>query len=293
MTNIEQEVAELKKQVQVLQKELSRVSDEAEIRKIHHKYGYYLDKCLYNEVVDMFADHPDAYVEFLGSRYRGKAGIKRLYQGRFQQMFVKGRNGPVYGWLLDHIMMQDIVDVDHTGTHAWCRMRALMQAGTHQSIEEYYPRGHRQWWEGGLYENEYIKEDGVWKLFRYRYFPFWHAEFERGWSHTKKNYIPFPTVTYPEDPLGPDELIDQKMLWPDTRVVPFHYPHPVTGKATAPDDLRAPVYGQDVSTSEPPLTLALPEGQIRPGASTREPRKEDKVLPELVQNKVESTENGA
>jgi hypothetical protein len=65
---MEQEFAELKKQVQALQKELARVSgkgisswppswlsnkpyaDEAEVRKTHHKYGYYLDKCLYNEV---------------------------------------------------------------------------------------------------------------------------------------------------------------------------------------------------------------------------------------------------
>lgn len=149
--------------------------DEAEVRKTHFKYGYYLDKCLYNEVVDMFADHPDAYVEFLGCRYRGKAGIKRLYQGRFQNIFVKGRNGPVHGFLLDHAMMQDIVDVNESGTHAWVRMRALMSAGTHQSVDETHPRGHVQWWEGGVYENEYLKENGVWKLFRYRYFPFWHG----------------------------------------------------------------------------------------------------------------------
>lgn len=37
------------------QKPLSLVSnviraDEAEVRKTHFKYGYYLDKCLYNEV---------------------------------------------------------------------------------------------------------------------------------------------------------------------------------------------------------------------------------------------------
>lgn len=105
----------------------------------------------------MFADHPDTYVEFLGSRYRGKEGVKRLYQGRFQNTFVKGRNGPVHGFLLDHIMMQDIVDVDPTGTHAWVRMRALMSAGTHDSVNETHPRGHVQWWEGGLYENEYLK----------------------------------------------------------------------------------------------------------------------------------------
>jgi len=235
----------------------------------------------------MFSDHPDAYVEFLGSRYRGKEGIKRLYQGRFQQNFVKGRNGPVHGWLLDHIMMQDIIDVDPTGTHAWCRMRALMQAGTHKSIEDYFPRGHRQWWEGGLYENEYIKEGGVWKLFRYRYFPFWHAEHETGWSQTKENYVPWPTTTFPEDPLGPDEILEQKMLWPDTRVVPFHYPHPVTGKPTKPDDLRAPKYGENVESSELPLVLDLPEGQVRPGATHRESKPGEKVLPELVQNKVE------
>jgi len=103
---------------------------------------------------------------------------------------------------------------------------------------------------------------------------------------TSLGQVPWPTVTYPEDPLGPDELIEQKMLWPDTRVVPFHYPHPVTGKPTLPDDLRAPVYGEDTSTADPPLTLDLPEGQSRPGATKRESKPGDMVLPELVQNKV-------
>ncbi|KAM7186283.1 hypothetical protein V8F33_011879 [Rhypophila sp. PSN 637] len=37
------------------------------VRKTHFKYGYHLDKCLYNDVVDMFSDHPDAYVKFLGT----------------------------------------------------------------------------------------------------------------------------------------------------------------------------------------------------------------------------------
>jgi len=209
----------------------------------------------------MFANHPDAYVEFLGARYRGKEAIGRLYIGRFSKLFVNGRNGPVHGFLLDHAMLQDIVDIDDDGIHAKARIRALMSAGTHQSIQEEHPRGHAQWWEGGVYENEYIKEDGVWKPFRYRYFPFWHADFERGWAHTKKNYVPMLSKTYPEDPYGPDELIESTMLWPQTKVVPFHYPHPVTGKFVAEDDLRAPKFGQDVSEAEPALSLALPADQ--------------------------------
>lgn len=47
---MEKEFAELKAEVALLKKEVSRVSDEAEVRKVHFKYGYYLDKCLYNEV---------------------------------------------------------------------------------------------------------------------------------------------------------------------------------------------------------------------------------------------------
>lgn len=55
---MEAEFAELKQQVAALTKELSRVSDEAEIRKTHFKYGYYLDKCLYNEVCSWFHGSP-------------------------------------------------------------------------------------------------------------------------------------------------------------------------------------------------------------------------------------------
>ena len=45
---------------------------------------------------------------------------------------------------------------------------------------------------------------------------------------------------YPEDPLGPDALIDPApRLWPATDTVPFHYPHPVTGKPIVLDNSRA------------------------------------------------------
>ena len=127
------------------------------------------------QTYELFANHPDTYVQFLNGRFRGKAGVKRLYIDRFQQTFVKGRNGPVHGFLLDHLQAQDIVDFypNTSPPKAKARFRALMSAGNHDSMEDgLLPRGKRQWWEGGLYENEYIKEDGVWKIFRLRYFPY-------------------------------------------------------------------------------------------------------------------------
>jgi len=87
-----------------------------------------------------------------------------------------------------------------------------------------------QWWEGGLYENEYVKEGNLWKIKVLDYRAIWHADYAKGWAYTKPNYVPPASKTYPEDPLGPDRLLPKRVLWPDTDVVPFHYPHPVTGE---------------------------------------------------------------
>jgi hypothetical protein len=35
---------------------------------------------------------------------------------------------------------------------------------------------------------------------------------------------------FPEDKWGPDEIVGGKEVWPETRIVPFHYVHPVTGE---------------------------------------------------------------
>ena len=48
--------------------------------------------------------------------------------------------------------------------------------------------------------------------------------------------MPNASVTYPEDPYGPDELLaNAPRLWPETTTLPFHYRHPVTGKEFVPD----------------------------------------------------------
>ena len=53
-----------------------------------------------------------------------------------------------------------------------------------------------------------------------------------GWAHTAPGYaVPLYTVTFPQDPLVPDRLTPQPpSIWPENRVVAFHYPHPVTGR---------------------------------------------------------------
>jgi SnoaL-like domain len=140
--------------------------------------------------------------------------------------------------------LQDVIDVAPDRSHAEARFRWFMQAGSHKSALNPVAHLPSQWWEHGLYENEYIRDakSGKWKIWRMNYRPQWHADYEIGWTNTRPNYIPFPTQTYPEDPAGPDELVESSKnhLWPDTEVVPFHYAHPITGEHCTEDELAAP-----------------------------------------------------
>jgi hypothetical protein len=218
----------LEKKVEELTAQVGKLQDTQAVRDLQFKYGYYLDKCLYDEVVDLFTD--DCEVHFIGGIFRGKESARRLYCGRFRKNFTGGHNGPVQGYLLDHMMLQDIIDISPDGKLAYARLRVFMQAGRHHEFtDETHPL--RQWWEGSLYENVYAKENGVWKMKVLNYRPVWHADFDKGWAFTKPNYVPYYTDTYPANPTGPDELEKPTPpLWPDTDVLPFHYPHPITGK---------------------------------------------------------------
>ena len=225
----------LKEQVAQMSNQLGILEDTNAIRKLHHAYGYYLDKCIYEEVVNLFADDGEAH--FNGGIFIGKdKGVRRLYNG-FSQGFAKGVNGPVHGFLLEHFQLQDIVDVAPDRQTAKARFRCFMQAGAHKTSRS--PMGEMarkqgtpvQWWEGGIYENTYVRENGIWKIRVLNYRAFWHADYATGWANTRLHYVSPFTETYPKNPNGPDALIQPPpTLWPETDVVPFHYAHPVTGE---------------------------------------------------------------
>jgi hypothetical protein len=181
----------LARQVEQLANEVGRLNDVQAVRKLQHAYGYYLDKCLYDEVVDLFA--ADGEVRFMGGAFKGKPGLRRLYCERFRKSFTGGHNGPVYGFLLDHLQLQDIVDVAPDRNTARARFRCLMQAGSHETKKDAPGHLPSQWWEGGIYENDYVHEDGVWKIKVCNYNVVYHGVFEKGWAHTPVQFVQFFT----------------------------------------------------------------------------------------------------
>jgi hypothetical protein len=226
-------MSDLEKRLAAVEHRVGELEDINAIRRLHWAYGYYIDFNRAEDVVQLFAE--DGAVVFLSGEYRGHAGVRRLYGTWFQNFFTQGVNGPVYGLLLDHFQMQDIITVMADRTAAKGRFRALLLGGSLES-RDYKPQGlPLQFYEAGIYENDYVRERGIWKIKRLDYMMQWQADFEHGWSKTVAHLQP-ATRIFPDDPLGPDVLLptdEIRRTWPHRQDVPMHFAHPRFGAMLA------------------------------------------------------------
>lgn len=156
--------------------------------------------------MDCHAEDCEFY--FFGGVFRGEAGIRRAYCDGFRRRFTGGKNGPGFGFLLDHPMMQDVVDVAPDRKPAKARFRRMMMAGTHDERDPRSSGVSRQWWEGALYGNSYVRMDGVWKIKTLSCRPVWHATHKSGRAYTPPHFVRPLTTTFPDDPYGPAEWTD-------------------------------------------------------------------------------------
>jgi hypothetical protein len=229
-------MSELESRLAALEHRIGELEDINAIRRLHWAYGYYIDFNRAEDVVQLFAE--DGAVVFLSGE-----GVRRLYGTWFQNYFTQGVNGPVYGFLLDHFQMQDIITVAPDRRTAKGRFRGVLMGGCHES-RSYKPEGlPLQFYEAGIYENDYVRDQGTWKIKRLDYMMQWQADYERGWSRTVAHLQP-ATSTFPENPLGPDVLLPAaqvRQTWPNRQDVPMHFAHPRFGSVLAGREQRTRV----------------------------------------------------
>jgi hypothetical protein len=206
----------LRKKIAALEFRLQILEDVEEIKKLQRIYGYYLDNKLWDEVVDLFSEHTESISIGRRGLYFGKKGVEVF----FREVMGHGKSRRQPKELHNHMQLQGIVSVDPSGETAKARWRALIQM-TYQ-----FPDKTQAGWGEGVYENEYVKEDGKWKFKKV----FWHRTFstpyEDGWAKTASGGLG-PSPDFP-----PDELPIDHGPYPSNYVVPFHYKHPITDKST-------------------------------------------------------------
>ncbi len=201
---------------------VTRAENVYSIKKLIFVFGYYRDKFLDNQVLSLFSD--SAVADADGGKYIGKDSVRRLITGaHFKMAEAVGKQGPQRGLLDDHIMMQEVIDVDPGGLSAKARFKDWFQQAVY---------GKSQTMGSTVYEARFRKEGGVWRFTALTYCTRYSYPYLGNLRDTPLPDIAPPVPKfYPADPNGPDRQSNTACHpWPYPGIRPaFHYPHPVTG----------------------------------------------------------------
>jgi SnoaL-like domain len=187
---------------------LARVSSLRAIENLQAMYGYYVDKGLWKEAASLFSD--DGTWEF-GQRgvYIGPDSVER-------GLSLMGPEGLERGQLNNYPMLQPIIDVADDNLTAKGRWRSDVMLA----------RDGKGRWGGGVYENEYVNENGTWKISKQHYWVTFWADYDKGF--TGDGLIPMEPASKSNPPDAPPTVVYESL--PNTYIVPFHFDHPVTGQ---------------------------------------------------------------
>jgi len=200
----------LAERVAALDKRVGLLEDVVALERMNGIYGYYLAHLQWDDFTGLFSPHGEIEIAMRGV-YSGLASVRRnlnLYGQATDSQF---------GLQHNHMQFQPVITVAPDGMSARMRSRALSIMGQYERYSQ---------WMGGVYENEYVKEDGLWKIKHDQVFNTYFATYAVGWKDLKPRPPPGISADNPPD-LPPSHPF---AMYPTPFLPPFHYPNPVTGQ---------------------------------------------------------------
>ncbi len=198
----------LQRQLGQLENEADRIKDVRALKRLQRAYGYYVDQAMWNQAADLF--DPQGTIEI---------GLDGVYVGqqRVRQYLLAsggGREGLRRGQLNEHLMLQPVVSVAGDGRTAKARWRALIMAGQ---------LGQNAFWGEGVYENEYVKLNGIWRIRKLHWYQTFMVPYRGGWAKNRDS----TGGIYVSKRIPPDRPPSERYeVWPGVYTPPFHYENP-------------------------------------------------------------------
>jgi hypothetical protein len=152
------------RQIAAAQRQVQRVLDYNEIENLQSAYGYYAEKSLWSDIAGLFTD--DGILEIDDTQRAGRVRI-------LEYLNSTGPEGPVKGVLDSQLQLQPVIHVSADGRTARMRSRLLQLTRDAQG---------QPMWGSGIYENELVKVDGVWKFKRLHLYRTWKVNYKGGWA---------------------------------------------------------------------------------------------------------------
>jgi hypothetical protein len=202
-------------EIEALTLRVERLEGTRAVKKLQRAFGFYVDRGLWGDAADLFTD--DGTIEI---------GVDGVYVGRerireYLRQLHGGQEGLIYGQLNEWVTLQPAIVISADGTSATARWRDLGMTGQYKRHAE---------WRDGIYENTYVRENGVWKIKSLRLYVNFVAPYERGWARLapgegvvqSEASKAFPPDRPPSSAPAP---------FPEAQIPPFQAPNPVTGRA--------------------------------------------------------------
>ena len=209
--------------IKTLENQIRTLQDIHAIETLQRAYGYYLERWMAQEIIDLFSDGPGVVLYFNGEgSFLGKEGVARYFN-----------HVESLPELMHQVMqVSGIVDVAPDGKTAKGRWygygKLVLPEGG--GVNQQQPMS-------GIYEMEYVKENGVWKIKVLRFNGLWGFKSKEGF--VKPERIAAIDPNNPHINPAPDSLPEippQNTHYPSGYIFPFHYKHPVTGKDTSENE---------------------------------------------------------
>ena len=215
LESLEASVTSLKKQLDEKDRQIEDLMDIEAIKRLQCAYGYYLEHWMSEEIIDLFADHPDVSATYVEGTYLGLEGVRRYF----------GRMRYAQPTFLHQVMqISPIITLSedkNTAKGRWYGYGTISSNPVDGKIDPMYMCV--------IYEMEYIKEDGIWKILK--------LAFQMHYAYK----TPMPPAAKPEAApqsevstmkLSPDIWAEYNTPYPSGYIYPMHFKHPVTGKET-------------------------------------------------------------
>ena len=217
--SIEKTVEKLETRINELESEVRTLKDIEEIKRLQRIYGYYIEQWKSKEIFELFARNPEVSDKVNAGEFNGPESVKWYYfHGRNPE---EPQPAPARDFFYQVMQHCPVIDVAPDGLRA--RGRWYGFGANAFPVKGGVAPG----WIDGVYENEYIQEDGVWKFLKLHWCMFFDAPFALSWVKPEKRVDIYNKPDFSLlKPDGPAEDTE----YPSGFHAPYHYKNPVTGK---------------------------------------------------------------
>jgi hypothetical protein len=167
-----------------LAQNVERAESVRAVKRLQETYAQYSQFGLWSEMAALFAE--SGTLSYGADTEQGRQAIQRYFLAKFGE----GTHGLKPGGLHTQLVMRPLVNVSADGQTAKGRWWQFSMTGQH---------GVKAEWAGGIFENEYVRERGVWKIARLRYNPIFAGPYATGWRNVDEDQKIVPYHFTPDE----------------------------------------------------------------------------------------------